>query len=137
MTKSYKIHILVVDDEEDVRTIFEFNFEDEVKEGSVKMSFADSGVSCLNFLQNEEGSDVVLILSDINMPQMDGLELLEKVKGKSSDIVVYMISAYDTEDFIQRAKSLGAKKFLSKPVDFDDLKELIFKDFGLDNLLVS
>lgn len=135
MINNCRIHILVVDDEEDIRTIFEFNFEDEVKSGSVKMSYADSGVTCLDFLETADSSDVKLILSDINMPKMDGLELLEKLKGKYGEIVVYMISAYDTENFIQKAKSLGAKKFLSKPVDFDELKEIIFKDFGIENII--
>ena len=115
--------ILVVDDEQDVRSLFEQRFRKEIRSGAHHFHFALSGKEALLIL-NELEHDPVVILSDINMPGMTGLELLEKIKssGKDPSPVVIMITAYDDEENHQTAKRLGANGFFTKPLDFGLLK---------------
>ena len=116
--------ILVVDDERDIQTLFEQRFRKEIKDKSIDFVFAFSGEEALAYLNNHE-HEAVLILSDINMPGMSGLELLRHIKQKfhKPPPLVMMITAYgDTENF-NIAKQLGADAFLTKPVDFTLLKE--------------
>lgn len=116
--------ILVVDDERDIQTLFEQRFRQEIRDKEIEFIFAFSGEEALvqlNLLEHE----AVLILSDINMPGMSGLELLKHIKQKyhKPPPKVMMITAYgDTENF-NIAKELGADDFLTKPVDFTQLKE--------------
>jgi two-component system, chemotaxis family, chemotaxis protein CheY len=116
--------ILVVDDERDVQLLFEQRFRREVKNGEMYFAFAFSGEEALAYL-NEHEHEAVLILSDINMPGMSGLELLGKIKQKYSKPppVVMMITAYGDAENFNSAKQLGADDFLTKPVDFTLLKE--------------
>lgn len=116
--------ILVVDDEKDVQVLFEQRFRREIKDKEMNFVFAFSGEEALIYL-NQHEHEAVLILSDINMPGMSGLELLEHIKQKyhRPPPVVMMITAYaDTENF-NMAKQLGADDFLTKPLDFSVLKE--------------
>ena len=116
--------ILVVDDEQDTQTLFEQRFRKETRSSLVEFVFAFSGEEALEHLKKLE-HEAVMILSDINMPGMSGLELLEKVKKKflTPPPVVMMITAYgDTENF-RIAKQLGADDFLTKPVNFNELKQ--------------
>ena len=115
--------ILVVDDEKDMDLLFRQRFRKEIREKEIQFVFADSGEKALNFLdQHDHGADSVL--SDINMPGMSGLQLLQKIKQKfEKPPVVMMITAYgDTENYNQAMK-LGADDFLTKPLDFNLLKE--------------
>jgi two-component system chemotaxis response regulator CheY len=116
--------ILVVDDERDVQLLFEQRFRREVKNGEMYFVFAFSGEEALAYL-NEHQHEAVLILSDINMPGMSGLELLGKIKQKYSKPppIVMMITAYGDAENFNSAKRLGADDFLTKPVDFTLLKE--------------
>jgi two-component system chemotaxis response regulator CheY len=116
--------ILVVDDEMDIQTLFEQRFRKEIKEGAVEFVFAFSGESALAYLNNHE-HEAVLILSDINMPGMSGLELLGHIKQKymKPPPIVMMITAYGDAENFNMAKELGADDFLTKPVDFNALKE--------------
>ena len=116
--------ILVVDDERDVQLLFEQRFRREVKNGEMNFVFAFSGEEALAYL-NEHKHEAVLILSDINMPGMSGLELLGKIKQKycKPPPVVMMITAYGDAENFNSAKQLGADDFLTKPVDFTLLKE--------------
>lgn len=116
--------ILVVDDETDVKTLFEQRFRKEIKSGEVDFSFAFSGEEALTYLL-ENSSQAVLILSDINMPGMSGLELLKKIKTQYSSPppLVYMITAYGDEENYNSAMNLGADDFLTKPIEFSILKE--------------
>jgi two-component system chemotaxis response regulator CheY len=118
--------ILVVDDEKDVQTLFEQRFRKEIKSGEMEFVFAFSGEEGLAYLQAHE-HEAVLILSDINMPGMSGLELLEKIKSKymKPPPVVMMITAYGDAENYNTAKKLGADDFLTKPVDFTVLKEIL------------
>ncbi len=93
-----KMKVLVVDDEEDVQFPFKQQFRKEQKSGKIEFSFAISGENALDYLENQGTADVVLILSDINMPAMNGLELLKILKEKFSALKVFMITAYDDEN---------------------------------------
>lgn len=116
--------ILVVDDEHDVQTLFEQRFRKEIKNGEVDFVFAFSGEEALTYLGIHK-HEAVLILSDINMPGMSGLDLLEHIKQKFHEPppVVMMITAYGDAENYKIAKDLGADDFLTKPVDFTLLKE--------------
>lgn len=116
--------ILVVDDEQDVKTLFEQRFRKEIKNGQVDFVFAFSGEDALVQLNKWE-HEAILILSDINMPGMSGLQLLENVKKKymKPPPIVMMITAYGDAENHRIAEELGADDFLTKPVDFTALKE--------------
>ena len=116
--------ILVVDDEKDVQVLFEQRFRKEIKNGEMDLVFAFSGEEALQYMQANE-HEAVLILSDINMPGMSGLELLRHIKKKyeKPPPVVMMITAYGDDENYNQAMQLGADDFLTKPVDFTALKE--------------
>lgn len=116
--------ILVVDDELDVKTLFEQRFRKEIRNGIVHFAFAHSGEDALRYLSDQD-HEAILILSDINMPGMSGLQLLEEIKHKyyKPPPVVMMITAYGDDQNYSMAMKLGADDFLTKPVDFNALKE--------------
>ncbi len=116
--------ILVVDDENDVQMLFQQRFRKEIKTGEVEFAFAFSGEEALDFMKNHE-HEAVLILSDINMPGMSGLELLKQIKEKYElpPPIVMMITAYGDDENYNMAMELGADDFLTKPLDFTTLKE--------------
>ena len=116
--------ILVVDDEKDVQFLFEQRFRKEIKTGEMEIHFAFSGEEALSFMKKHE-HEAVLILSDINMPGMSGLELLKHIKEKyeKPPPVVMMITAYGDDENFDYAMKLGADDFLTKPLDFVALKE--------------
>jgi len=118
--------ILVVDDEKDIRPLFEQRFRKEIRNGEINFEFAYSGEEALEFMK-QYMHEAVLILSDINMPGMSGLELLAQIKEKNHNPppVVMMITAYGDKENYSRALELGADDFLTKPVDFTQLKEKI------------
>ena len=122
------IKILVVDDEKDIQPLFEQRFRKEIKSGEMEFEFAFSGEEALQFLEKYL-HEAVLILSDINMPGMSGLELLNRIKAKHREPppTVMMISAYGDAENYKKAMELGADDFISKPVDFVVLKEKIKK----------
>jgi two-component system, chemotaxis family, chemotaxis protein CheY len=116
--------ILVVDDERDVQGLFEQRFRREIRSGEMEFAFAFSGEEALVYL-NSHNHEAVLILSDINMPGMSGLELLDHIKQKyqAPPPVVMMITAYGDQDNYQTAMRLGADDFLTKPLEFNLLRE--------------
>jgi len=116
--------ILVVDDEKDMETLFTQRFRKEIKNCEMKFVFAYSGEEALSYL-NQHFHEAVLILSDIIMPGMSGLELLQKIKQKFENPppVVMMITAYGDAENYNKAIQLGADDFLTKPLDFSVLKE--------------
>ncbi len=120
--------ILVVDDETDVQFLFQQRFRKEIKRQEMTFEFAFSGEEALTYLKNNP-HDSVLILSDINMPGMSGLELLKNIKTtyKTPPPVVMMITAYGDDENYRSAMALGADDFLTKPVDFTQLKEKLGK----------
>jgi CheY-like chemotaxis protein len=116
--------ILVVDDEKDVQMLFEQRFRKEIRSGEMIFAFAYSGEDALRFLEQHD-HEAVLILSDINMPGMSGLELLRNIKQKHHEPppVVMMITAYGDAENYNTAMRLGADDFLTKPLEFNLLKE--------------
>lgn len=116
--------VLVVDDERDVQVLFEQRFRKEIKSNEINFVFAYSGEEALQYLNNHD-HEAVLILSDINMPGMSGLELLKHIKTKYSSPppVVMMITAYGDAENYNSAMKLGADDFLTKPLEFSLLKE--------------
>jgi CheY-like chemotaxis protein len=116
------VMVLVVDDEPDVETMFRQQFRREVRQGLCTLEFALSGSAALDKLSTWIGGQIILLVSDINMPGMSGLELLPMVKARRPDLPVFMISAYGDKDTIATAVERGANKFLTKPVNFPQLK---------------
>lgn len=116
--------VLVVDDEKDVQVLFQQRFRKEIRNGEMEFVFAFSGEEAIVYLNKHE-HEAVLILSDINMPGMSGLDLLGHIKKKymKPPPVVMMITAYGDAENYNTAKELGADDFLTKPVDFTLLKE--------------
>src|SRR5437763_17185769 len=114
--------ILVVDDEPDIADLFRQRFRREVRQGQYVLHFAESAEEALPRLA-EIRPELIVILSDINMPGMDGLELLQEIKQRRPPLPVLMVTAYGDDERRRRAGELGATAFLAKPVDFDVLKQ--------------
>lgn len=116
--------ILVVDDEKDVEMLFRQKFRREINNG-LELVFAFSGQEALEILEKTIPPKVMYIFSDINMPGMTGLELLDQVKKRFPQIKVSMISAYGDKENYDKAIASGAKEFFTKPIDFNSLKKEI------------
>jgi len=115
--------VLVVDDEPDMKSLFEQRFRKEIRNHRVEFAFALSGEQAIRYLEAHM-HEAVLILSDINMPGMTGLELLQKIRQNYSheELMVMIITAYGDEENYHKALELGADDFLTKPIDFSILK---------------
>jgi CheY-like chemotaxis protein len=114
--------ILVVDDEPDVAEMFRQRFRREARQGTYVLHFAASGEEALDKLANGVRPELIVILSDINMPGMDGLTLLREIKTRRPDLPVMMVTADGDDERRRRAEEAGAIQFLPKPVDFELLK---------------
>ena len=117
------VRVLVVDDEPDVEVLFRQQFRREVRQGLYSLDFALSGPAALDKLDGCAGNEIILLVSDINMPGMSGLDLLPVVKARRPDLPVFMITAYGDADRLATALARGASKFITKPVDFPRLKQ--------------
>jgi CheY-like chemotaxis protein len=120
---AHRASILVVDDEPHVADLFRQHFRREARQGTYVMHFAASGAEALDRLSEEIQPTLVAVLSDINMPGMDGLQLLAEIKQRFPDLPVMMVTAYGDEDRPRLAAECGAAEFITKPVDFDFVKE--------------
>jgi DNA-binding NtrC family response regulator len=117
--------ILVVDDEPDVEALFRQQFRRDLRAERFEMEFANSAPSALDVVQRTVGRSLILILSDINMPGMTGLEMLPKVKALRPEVPVIMITAYGDADTRHKAIEQGALGLVTKPIDFALLREEI------------
>ena len=117
------VSILVVDDEPDVADLFRQQFRREVRQGQYVIHFAQSAEEALDKLGNGISPELIVVYSDINMPGMDGLSLLRQVKERHSHLPVIMVTAYDDDERRRKATEFGAREFVTKPVDFDLLKQ--------------
>lgn len=124
--------ILVVDDEHDVELLFQQVFFKEIHKGVLEMFFAFSAEDAIELL-NTDHAEVVLILSDINMPGMNGLELLRIIKEQYPEKKVFMITAYGNDENYQKAQQYGADGYLAKPIDFDELRTRILNVGDIEN----
>ena len=115
--------ILMVDDEPDAQALFRQNFRREIRKGVYAFDFALSGEAALEVLKGQEPPKVVLVLSDINMPGMSGIELLAEIRKVWPEVGVFMITAYGDAATEEKARDLGAERFLTKPVEFGRLKQ--------------
>jgi CheY-like chemotaxis protein len=114
--------ILVVDDEPDVEALFRQQFRRDLRAGRFAMEFAQSAPAALQRIDDAKGVSLILILSDINMPGMTGLELLPKAKAMRPDVPIIMITAYGDAETKRRALEAGAEALLTKPIDFIALR---------------
>jgi CheY-like chemotaxis protein len=117
------VSILVVDDEADVAELFRQQFRREVRQGQYVIHFAQSAEEALDMLGDGIRPELIVILSDINMPGMDGLGLLRKIKEQRADLPVIMVTAYGDDERRRKAAEFGAAEFVTKPVDFNLLKQ--------------
>ena len=124
------VYILVVDDEPDVETLFRQQFRRDLKSGRFIMDFAFSGAAALARVADIKDPSLILILSDINMPGMSGLEMLPKVRAERPDVPVIMITAYGDADTRKKAIDQGAVGLLTKPIDFALLRHEIDNRLG-------
>ena len=118
------VSILVVDDESDVAELYRQRFRREVRQGTYKMHFANSGEDALGKLAGGVEPSLIAILTDINMPGMDGLDLLGEIKQRYPELPVMMVTAYADAERRRQATVRGAAEILTKPVDFEHLKAL-------------
>ena len=117
--------VLVVDDEPDVEMLFRQHFRRDLRAGRFIMEFAQSGPAALERITHAEAASLILILSDINMPGMSGLELLPKARGARPDVPIIMITAYGDAETKRKAFEGGAEALLTKPIDFAVLRNEI------------
>ena len=123
--QSVTLLILVVDDEPDVELLFRQYFRRDLRQGRFTMEFAQSGDMALQRITDAAGVSLILILSDINMPGMTGLELLPKAKAARPEVPVIMITAYGDADTKRKALESGAEALFTKPIDFGALRSEI------------
>jgi len=117
------VSIMVVDDEPDVAELFRQRFRREVRQGQYVMHFASSAEEALGKLDDGVRPELIVVLSDINMPGMDGLGLLQEVKRRNAELPVIMVTAYGDYERRRKASEYGAAEFVTKPVDFIVLKQ--------------
>jgi CheY-like chemotaxis protein len=117
--------ILVVDDEKAIASLFQQRFKNEIKDKLYRFHYVQSSEAALEYLADSEAHPVILVLSDIEMEGMNGLELLKHVKRLYPNIPVFIVTAYDDEYNLQKALSYGADDFITKPIDFDHLEKKI------------
>lgn len=121
-------HILVVDDEPDLQPLIERRFRRDVRAGDYAFEYARDGEEALRRVRDRD--DIDLILCDINMPKMDGLALLDRLQGRNPLLKTIMVSAYGDMPNIRTAMNRGAFDFVTKPIEFDDLRATIDKTLG-------
>lgn len=115
--------IMIVDDEQDVQALYQQRFRRELRAGELEFHFAFSAHDALEYLEHNDGEQVALVLSDINMPGMSGLELLKIAKEKFSSLKVIMITAYNDSKNYETAVQYGSDDYFTKPVDFNALRD--------------
>jgi CheY-like chemotaxis protein len=124
------VYILVVDDEPDVEALFRQQFRRDLRSGRFQMEFAPSAPAALARAADVSDPLLILILSDVNMPGMSGLDMLPEVRAKRPDVPVIMITAYGDAETRKKAIERGAEGLLTKPIDFAVLRQEIDTRLG-------
>ncbi|MFG1499525.1 response regulator [Halobacteriovorax sp. XZX-3] len=124
------INILFVDDEEALLELIEMIYEEDVLAGKLSTQFALSGKEALTKLASDKGINITVLVTDINMPDMNGIELVKEVKKKYPHIIIYMMSAYGDQKTLEEVSELDIKHYFNKPVDFSELKSTIEQDLS-------
>ncbi|WP_414587168.1 response regulator [Scytonema sp. PCC 10023] len=119
------MEVMVVDDEQDVQFLFEQRFRRELRQNQISLYFTLSAEEALEQLRSNPSNSLSLILTDINMPGMNGLTLLKIIKENYPTLKVFVITAYEDEQNYLTAKRYGADGFITKPIEFNKLKEKI------------
>ena len=122
--------VLMVDDEIDAQELFRQNFRREIRKGVYQFDFAQSGEQALEILHDGTPPEILVLLSDINMPGMSGMELLAEVRKHWPEVGVFMITAYGDDATERKAGELGAERFFAKPIDFPRLKQDLARAIG-------
>ncbi|TNE50235.1 MAG: response regulator [Bacteroidetes bacterium] len=117
-----------------IQRLFLQRLRKECRDGLLELHFAFSAAEALQFLRQESAADLALILSDINMPQMSGLELLEIVRDEYPALRIFMLTAYDNADLRRKVLGLGADEYITKPVDFQLLRAKLFDERDPDGM---
>lgn len=125
MSDSTPKYLVAVDDEDDLRFLFEHFFKKQIQSKQLELIFRTSANECISALENIQGE--IVLLSDICMPDMDGIELLKIVKSKFPATKVLLVSAYDKDKYLDDMQKWGAVDYISKPVDFDQLRSKVLK----------
>lgn len=121
------MNILIVDDEASTKRLYEQRFRKEIRAGLIRLNFAFSGEEALSFLAKGGIKDLTMMLTDINMPKMSGLELLKESVALYPALKVLIVTAYSDPENRKVAFNLGAKEYLTKPIDFKMLKHDILQ----------
>lgn len=124
--------VLVVDDEESVKFLYNRMYKKEIRSGLFYLEFSNSGEEAIKKVKSNQIDNLQLIISDINMPGMSGFELLKELKEFAPELPIFMSSAYTDSERQAHAKELGALDYITKPVDFKILKEKISKILDSD-----
>ncbi|GEM_PF-1453931 len=131
--KAPPLSVVVVDDESSIGTLCELKFRKAIRNGEVHLHFFENAKDCLHYLETtDRRPGLEVLLTDINMPEVSGYELLRKVKQHYPTIGVYMMSAYDDELSIRKSFDLGAQGYFTKPVNYNELKARLSKEYGLE-----
>lgn len=125
-----KKYLVAVDDEEDLKFLFEHFFEDVIEDGLLEVIFLTTGQECLERMESLDGE--VVVLSDINMPKMNGIELLKRLSQSFPEARVLLVSAYDESKFSDAMSQWGAEGYITKPIDFNSLRLRVFDLFKLE-----
>ena len=118
------MELLVVDDEETVGRIFAQRLRKEIRDGAIVLHFVTSGADALSVVE-DRGPELGVVLTDINMPGMSGFELLGRIRTLAPGLKVFMVSAYEGEEFRRQALELGADGFFAKPLEFSELRSVL------------
>ncbi|QDK39734.1 response regulator [Bdellovibrio sp. NC01] len=121
----------MVDDERDVGLLSELNFRSAISTGKIHFHYFEDPLKCLQYLEKHDGGSDTLVLTDINMPELTGFDLLENIRDKHPNVLVFMMSAYDDNDCIEKAMRLGATGYFTKPVSYKKVKSRITEEFGI------
>ena len=120
-----KKYLLAVDDEEDLKFLFEHFFSDQVCSGELNLEFCATAKECLDKLKVISGE--IVVLSDICMPDVSGIDLLKTISEKYPSVKVFLVSAYDEDKYLEDMKKYGAQGYISKPLEFDSLKDTVLR----------